>query len=44
MEKDVELAQVWMKLENQETELHHHKQQQQKNSSNSMTIVKRHIS
>ena len=27
MEKDVELAQVRMKLENQETELRHHKQQ-----------------
>ena len=27
MEKDVELPQVQMKLENQETELHHHKQQ-----------------
>ena len=43
MEKDAELAQVRMKLENQETELHHHKQQN-KNSSTSMTIVRRHIS
>ena len=30
MEKDVELAQVRMKLENQETELRHHKQQKEK--------------
>ena len=30
MEKDAELAQVWMKLENQETELRHHKQQKEK--------------
>ena len=27
MEKDAELAQVWMRLENQGVELHHHKQQ-----------------
>ena len=43
MEKYVELAQVSMKLKNQETELHHHKQQK-KNSSNSMKTVRRHIS
>ena len=30
MEKDAELAQVRMKLENQETELRHHKQQKEK--------------
>ena len=30
MEKDDELAQVWMKLENQETELRHHQQQKEK--------------
>ena len=30
MGKDVELVQVRMKLENQETELHHHKQQKEK--------------
>ena len=30
MEEDVELAQVRMKLENQETELCHHKQQKEK--------------
>ena len=30
IEKDVELAQVRMKLENQETELRHHKQQKEK--------------
>ena len=30
MEKDAELVQVWMKLENQETELRHHQQQKEK--------------
>ena len=30
MEKDAELAQVRMKLENQEIELRHHKQQKEK--------------
>ena len=30
MEKDAELAQVQMKLENQETQLRHHKQQKEK--------------
>ena len=30
MEKDVELAQVQMKLENQEKELHHHQRQKEK--------------
>ena len=30
MEKDVELTQVRMKLENQETKLRHHKQQKEK--------------
>ena len=43
MEKDVELAQVQMKLENQETELRHHKHQKE-NASSSLTTVRRHIS
>ena len=30
MEKDVELVQVRMKLENQETKLRHHQQQKEK--------------
>jgi len=30
MEKDAELAQVRMKLENQESDLHHRKQQKEK--------------
>ena len=30
MEKDVELVQVWRKLENQETQLRHHQHQEEK--------------